>query len=54
MVYTKPRKVKRYSGPGYLHFGVSSCGIFDTIEDVLQHMTESEIKRWREKQNAMG
>lgn len=54
MVYTKPRKVKRYSGPGYLHFGVSSCGMYDTVEDVLNDMTESEIRRWRETENGQG
>jgi len=54
MVYTQPRKVKRYSGPGYLHFGISSCGLYDSIEDALEHMTESEIKRWRESKNGQG
>lgn len=51
MVYTEPRRVKRWSGSGYLHFGVSSCGLYDSIEDVLKHMTESEIRRWRERRN---
>ena len=53
IVYTYPRRVKRYSGPGYLRFGVSSCGIFETVDDVLAHMTEIERKRYyeRTKQN---
>lgn len=51
MVYTQPRKVKRYSGPGYLRFGISSCGIFETVEDVLAHMTEIERKRYYERVN---
>lgn len=51
MVYTQPRKVKRWSGPGYLHFGISSCGIFETVEDVLAHMTEIERKRYYERVN---
>ena len=51
MVYTQPRKVKRWSGPGYLHFGISSCGIFETMEDALASMTEIERKRYYERVN---
>lgn len=51
MVYTEPRKEKRWSGPGYIKFGVSSCGIFETVEDVLAHMTEIERKRYYERVN---
>lgn len=47
MVYTEPRKVKREVGHGYIHYGVSSCGLYETVEDALSHMTESEIRRWR-------
>lgn len=46
IVYTIPRKEKKYSGRGYIHFGISSCGIFDTAEDVLSAMTEAERKRY--------
>ena len=49
MVYTQPRKVKRYSGPGYIKFGVSSCGIFETVEDALASMTEIERQRYYER-----
>ena len=49
MVYTQPRKVKRWSGPGYLHFGISSCGIFETVEDALASMTEIERQRYYER-----
>lgn len=49
IVYTYPRRVKRYSGSGYLRFGVSSCGIFETVDDVLAHMTEIERKRYYER-----
>lgn len=35
MVYTYPRL------SGYLRFDISSCGIFDTIDDVLAHMNEN-------------
>lgn len=49
IVYTVPHKMKRYSGNGYIHLGISSCGLYETIEDALQHMTESERRRWRER-----
>ena len=47
IVYTIPHNVKRVSGKGYLHFDVGGCGLYDTIEDALKDMTESEIRRWR-------
>lgn len=46
IVYTTPHKEKRYSGSGYIHFGISSCGLYETIEDALKHMTESECRRY--------
>ena len=51
IVYTIPRKEKRYSGSGYIHFGISSCGIFETVEDVLAAMTEPERQRYYERKN---
>ena len=48
MVYTEPRKIKKYTGSGYIHFSTSSCGLYETPEDALSHMTESEIRRWEE------
>lgn len=51
IVYTIPRKEKRYSGSGYIHFGTSSCGIFETVEDVLAAMTEIERQRYYERKN---
>lgn len=48
IVYPEPHKIKRECGSGYLSFGPGSCGIFETIDDVLKHMTESEIRRWKE------
>jgi len=48
MVYVVPRKIKRRSGKGYIYHGISSCGLYDTVEDALAHMTESERRRWRE------
>ena len=49
IVYTIPHRMKRYSGNGYINLGVSSCGIYETIDDALKDMTESEIRRWRER-----
>ena len=49
MVYTEPRRVKKWSGSGYLKYGISSCGIFETVDDALANMTEIERKRWRER-----
>ena len=47
IVYKIPHKMKRYSGKGYINLGVSTCGIYETAEDVLKHMTKSEIRSWR-------
>lgn len=48
MVYKKPREVRRHSGGGYIHFPVSTCGLYDTIENALKDMTESERRRYYE------
>lgn len=50
MVYKEPRKEPRYNGHGYVHYGPGSCGLYETIEDVLSDMTESEIRRWKERE----
>ena len=47
-VYTIPRKINRYSGKGYIYRDISSCGIYKTVEDALEDMTEPERRRWRE------
>lgn len=49
MVYPEARKEQRYNGKGFISFGPGSCGIFDTVEDMLATMTESEIERWKAK-----
>ncbi len=49
-VYTKPRKEPRYSGHGYIHYGVGSCGLYDSVGDALKHMTHSEIERLRKEE----
>ena len=46
IVYKEPHKEKRYSGKGWIHYGISTCGIFETVEDVLKKMTESERRRY--------
>lgn len=46
MVYKEPRRVKRISGKGYLHYSASSCGLYETIEDALKQMTKSEKERY--------
>lgn len=50
IVYTMPRKMKRSRGTGYIEMGVGSCGLYDTAEDALKHMTKSEIDRWRKEE----
>ena len=48
MVYTQPRKEKKYSGAGWMRFGISSCGLFNSPGEVLARMTEPERQRYRE------
>lgn len=33
IVYTIPRKVRRHNGRGYIYFDVSTCGLYETVED---------------------
>lgn len=47
MVYKEPRKVRRISGKGWLHYPVSSCGLYKSIDEALSKMTESEIARYK-------
>ena len=49
MVYTTPRKEKRISGSGWIHYGISSCGLYETIDAALADMTEPEKKRYFER-----
>ena len=46
-VYKEPHKIKRYNGKGYISLGISSCGLYETVEDALAKMTESERRTWR-------
>ena len=47
IVYKIPHKIRRYSGKGYVSLGISSCGLYESVEDALKDMTKAEIKRWR-------
>ena len=49
MVYTEPRKEKRYSGAGWIQFDISSCGLFETVDEALASMTEIERQRYKER-----
>lgn len=48
IVYKEPWKEKRLCGSGYIHHSVSGCGLYESVEDALKHMTESERRRWRD------
>lgn len=50
MVYTEPRKVKRLTGSGYIHYDIGSCGLYRTVEDALKSMCESERRRYYKNQ----
>lgn len=51
IVYTIPHKIKRASGRGYIHCGISSCGLYDTVENALKSMTDSERRRWEQEKD---
>lgn len=38
IVYTTPHKEKRLFGHGYIHHKVSTCGLFETVEDAERKM----------------
>lgn len=49
MVYTKPRKERKYNGRGWIEFSESSCGLFSSFNEAFNKMSEPEKRRWREK-----
>lgn len=49
MVYTKPRRERRYNGGGWIKFSESSCGLYNTFDDAFNAMTPVEQKRWKEE-----
>ena len=51
IVYPTPHKIKRACGGGHLSFSVSGCGLYESVEDALKHMTDSEVARWKEGAN---
>ena len=54
IVYTIPHKTKRIFGGGFIHFGVSGCGLYETVDDVLSKMTEAERKEYERKYPHVG
>ncbi len=52
--YAVPHRMKKASGNGHINLGVSTCGLYDTVEDVLSHMTDTEVRRWKEKDGMRG
>ena len=54
MVYTKPRKEKRYSGTGWIHYNVVGCGLFDTVDEALARMNEVERQMYYERMSMRG
>ena len=49
MVYPKPRKEKRYSGKGYIHYDIDGCGLYDTIDEALAAMNDIERQDYYER-----
>lgn len=50
-VYTIPHKFKKANGTGYIQCDISGCALYDSVDDALKDMTESEISRWRDGKN---
>lgn len=51
IVYTTPHRIRRYNGKGYINLGVSSCALYESIEDAMTHMTAAEIRRLKDEKN---
>lgn len=49
VVYLEPRREKRIYGSGYIHYLVSSCGLYESVEDALKKMTHAAIRQWKER-----
>ena len=49
IVYTYPRKERKYNNQGWIHFPESSCGLYNTFEDAFKAMTKPEQDRWKAK-----
>lgn len=49
-VYNAPRRERRHSGNGWINYDkASTCGLFESVEAVLNRMTEPERKRYFER-----
>lgn len=51
MVYTFPRKEKRYNGNGYIIIPESSCGLYKTFDEAFKAMTKPEQERYNIRKN---
>ena len=49
IVYTYPRKEKKYNGKGYIKISESSCGLYQTFDDAFKAMSQTERLRWKAK-----
>ena len=49
IVYTYPRKEKKYNGKGYIKISESSCGLYQTFDDAFKAMSQAERLRWKAK-----
>ena len=38
IVYKEPHKTKRRYGSGYINYGISGCGLYETVDDALDAM----------------
>lgn len=50
IVYKTSHKIKRVTGSGYIHCGISGCGLYESVEDALEGMTEPERRRWEQRE----
>lgn len=53
MVYTKPRRERRYNGKGWIKFSESSCGLYKTFEEAFNAMTKTEQDRYMKAKGAV-
>ena len=44
IVYTAPRRERRLFGGGYIYYGVSGCGLYESVEDAYD-----KVGKWVNK-----
>lgn len=49
IVYTYPRKERKYNNQGWIHFPEDSCYMYKTFEDAFKAMSEPAQRRWKAK-----